>query len=254
MSVTLVTGAAGGIGSAIAARLVERGDTVVLLDRDGAAVGTAADRLNAQGVSGVAHGWELDVASDEQNRDAVRRAVSELGGLDCIVNNAGVGQSEAFGELTYPEWQRLMDVNLWGVASLCQAAASHWKERPGGSIVNMSSRVWVAGGPLAYVSSKAAVVGLTRSLAVELGPYRVRVNAVAPGTVLSPLVAAAHGDQLEAHLEVARSISHLPDLPTPENVADLVAFLSSEASSCITGEVIHVCGGAQLAPMAYLKH
>jgi len=103
------------------------------------------------------------MSSDEENRRAVERAVAEFGRLDCLVNNAGVGQTEAFGELTHPEWQRLMDVNLWGVASLCQAAASHWKEHPGGSIVNMSSRVWVAGGPLAYVSSNTAVVGQTRT-------------------------------------------------------------------------------------------
>jgi NAD(P)-dependent dehydrogenase (short-subunit alcohol dehydrogenase family) len=251
--ISVVTGGAGALGSAIVDRLAGAGEVVVVVDRDGDAARAVADRVNADRCDEVAYGRQVDISSEAANRQLIDHVRREHGRLDRLVNNAAIMQRERFGEVSAHAWASLMEVNLWGPASLSQAAAALWRDSPGGSIVNMASRTWVAGGPMAYASSKAGLVGLTRALAVDLAPFSVTVNAVAPSTVVTPMVAEGLGltaDELGDHLKHARELALLPRLATAEDVANAVAFLSSAEASFITGEVLHVCGGAQLAPAA----
>lgn len=245
--VAVVTGAAGALGSAIAAGLAGAGDVVVLVDRDGEAVGAVARSLAATG--GRVEARVADISVDADNKQLVADVLDAHGRLDYLVNNAAVGQRSLFGDLTAAEWDRVMAVNLWGPASLAQAARPAWEDGRGGAIVNISSRTWLTGGPVSYVASKAGVVGLTRALAVELAPLNVRVNAVAPSTVQTTFVRAGRTDEeYERHLSRHRRLPLLSRLAVPEDVAAAVCFLASPAASFITGEVLHVAGGSQLAP------
>jgi 3-oxoacyl-[acyl-carrier protein] reductase len=246
--VAIVTGAAGGLGAAIGMRLAASGSIVILTDKDGARVREQASAIAARSQHPVV-GWESDVASAEANEALIARVDETYGRLDQLVNNAGIKQHARFGAISVGEWETVMAVNLWGPASLCQAALPLWRKTGGGRIVNIASRSWLSGGPAAYVASKAGVVGLTRALAVELGPLNVTVNAVAPGLLQTPLVEANRTPQeLEAWLEQYRKLTLLGQLATVEDVANAVEFLASDRASAITGEVLHVCAGSQLAP------
>jgi NAD(P)-dependent dehydrogenase (short-subunit alcohol dehydrogenase family) len=246
--VAVVTGGAGALGRAIAAGLSRDGSTVVLVDLDEAAVARTAQDIAAE-TGGDVVGWVCDVSSADANEKLVQRLDSEFGRLDQLVNNAALSQTSKFGNLGQAEWESVMAVNLWGPTSLCQTAVPLWESGGGAQVVNIASRTWLTGGPLAYVSSKAGLVGLTRALAVQLGRLNVTVNAIAPGMVLTPFTERDR-DQAEVSrmLEHHQALSLLPRLATAEDVAEAAVFLSSARASFITGEVLHVAGGAQLAP------
>lgn len=246
--VSVVTGAAGVLGTAIARRLAEDGGHLVLVDQDEEAVVAAASELEKES-TGRVDVHVADVARDQDNRRLVEGVLRTHGQLDNVVNNAAVNQRTEFGDITAEEWERAMAVNLWGPASLVQAARAAWEGGRGGAVVNISSRTWLTGGPLSYVTSKAGVVGLTRALAVELGPLNVRVNAVAPSTVQTPFVRDGRSpEEYETHIARHLRLPLLPRMAMPEDVADAVYFLASPRASFITGEVLHVAGGSQLAP------
>lgn len=248
--VTVVTGGAGTLGRAIATDHAERGDTVVLLDRDRDAVESAAATLGRD-TGRELLGWALDVTAEAAVDRTMRRIESHWGRVDRLVNNAAVNPRYGLAEQDVAGWQAAMEVNAQAALLMCRATLPLWRTTGFGRVVNMVSRTWLGGGPVAYVASKAALVGLTRSLAVELGPLGVTVNAVAPSVVATGFTRGGRSDA-EFEAMVARHIAITPvgRLATPADVAAAVGFLTSARAGFVTGEVLHVCGGSQLAASA----
>jgi NAD(P)-dependent dehydrogenase (short-subunit alcohol dehydrogenase family) len=235
--VAVVTGGAGGLGAAICERLAADGFAVV-----------AADVSRAPS-TGEIHGVECDVTDERSIERLVDATADELGGLHVLVNCAGRYSGAPLDELTLPDWDATFAVNVRGPMLLARAALPLWRRQgAGGRIVNIASRTWVAGGPAAYTASKAALVGLTRALARELGPEGVTVNAVAPGFIPTPMSFGGEPDhESEELVDRHRRITLLGRVAERADVADVVGFLASPAARFVTGEVIAAAGGAQLA-------
>ncbi len=245
--VALVTGAAGAIGAAIVTRLARAGIAVLLVDRDGAKAAEIADGALRSGL--VIEADLSRAASAAEIMDLVGQAT---GGIDFLVNNAGFNHLRNIRTIDADAWDEVLAVNLRAPALLAQQAIPFWEARGGGAIVNIGSRVWLSGSLPAYTASKAGIVGLTRSLAVELGRRNVRANAVAPGYVDTPFTRQTRSEADVRSMQAqAQKITPLPRLGTAEDVANAVHFLLSDEASFISGEVLHVCGGAQLASQSY---
>ena len=244
--VALITGGAGAIGLASARRLARAGLVPVLADRDAAALDAAVATLRAETGLPVL-GILADLADRAAPLEVMERIDAAFGRLDCLVNNAGLSKARRIGEVALADWDAVMAINLTAPMLLAQESLRFWRRQREGSIVNIASRVWVSGSGPAYTASKAGLVGLTRSLAVQLGPLGVTVNAVAPSYLSTgfnfPGQDAARRAADEEHIR----LGVLDRLARPEDVAGAIAFLASEDARFITGEVIHVCGGSQLA-------
>lgn len=246
--VALVTGAAGELGRAICQRLCRDGFDLAAVDLNLAAAKALVDELE------VAPGQlALAIHADLGNEASITAMVEEVGQafgrIDVVVNNAAVNHRGSIYDFNAEQWDHMMAVNLRGPALLCQKVAPYWKAQASGRVINMVSRCWVAGGPPAYVACKAGLVGLTRSMARELAPHNVTVNAIAPGFL--PSAFTLDGRDAESFERMARnSIGSTPlkRLTTPQDVANTTSFLASTDAGFITAEVIHVCGGSQLAP------
>jgi NAD(P)-dependent dehydrogenase (short-subunit alcohol dehydrogenase family) len=243
--VAIVTGATSGIGRAVSRRLAGEGATVVAVGRDRSALAEVA--------AGTADGRVVPVEADVTHRDAPTRIVEAAlragGGLDVLVNAAGIIASGSVETTTDEAWDAMVDVNLRAPFRLMRAAAPHLAARRG-AIVNVSSVTGLRAFPhvLAYCVSKSGVDQLTRCAALELAPSGVRVNAVNPGVTVTNLHrrSGMSDDQYAAFLERARETHPLGRPGQPEEVADLILFLASDAAGWITGETVAVDGGRHL--------
>ena len=238
----LVTGAGSGIGRA----------TCLAFGKEGAALAAADVNLGAArasvetivGAGGKACALQLDVTQPDSVKAAVDSAVGELGGIDILVNSAGVREIVAFLELDFTEWQRVIATNLSGTFLCSQAAARHMiAQGQGGKIVNLASVAGLVGVPnrAAYVSSKHAVVGLTKEMAMELAEHDIQVNAIAPGVVETGMTASYFDDP-----NVVASLRRLHPAgrwAQPEEIANLILFLASAEAHFITGATYPIDGG-----------
>ena len=243
--VALVTGAQQGIGRAIALAFAHEGADVVVnyLDDLAAAERVAADARKT-GVRALV--VQAEVSRVDQDQALVARAVEELGGLDILVNNAGVYPRSPFLDLSEREWDFVLDVNLKG-SCFCAQAAARAMIAGGrrGSIINLSSSS-VRGQPrgVHYTASKGGVVAMTRAMALALAAHGIRVNAVAPGTTDTAQPRYEHSEAAMAEISRAVPLGHMA---APEDIADVIVFLASDAARHITGETVHANGGSYMA-------
>lgn len=243
--VAFVTGAAHGIGAAIAERLAAEGAAVTLADRDESAVRELANRSGGSDL----HHVRCDVTDSASVRDAIASAVERFGRLDVLVNNAGGGSGIPFEETDDDDWRRMTELNLGGAVRCIRAALPHLVAGPGGgSVVSVSSVNGLAAfGDIAYATAKAGLLNLTANLAVEYGRSGVRFNAVAPGTIRTRVWDGRDEtlDRIAGQLPMGR-------VGRPEDIAAAVAFLASDDAAWITGEVLRVDGGALAGPLSWL--
>ncbi|QEC46482.1 SDR family oxidoreductase [Baekduia soli] len=248
--VAVVTGAASGIGLATTLRLLADGWAVLLADRNAANGAAALEAAADLGHEAATAFTTCDVATEADVEAAVDLAVSRFGRLDCIVNNAGVGG--AFGAISTIEqsdWDYTFAVMARGVfLGIKHAVRAFEQAGEGGAIVNVASVAGLSGGagPQAYSAAKAAVISLTQTTAVELAPQRIRVNAVAPGPVLTPLLARTE-DRVQDMRDILETTQPWPDPGRPEDVAAVIAFLAGPDAGFVTGETIAVDGGQTAA-------
>jgi 3-oxoacyl-[acyl-carrier protein] reductase len=239
--VAVVTGAGRGIGRAIAERLGRDGMVVVVADLDEASAREVAAAIGAAG--GSAEPVRLDVTDAASVRAMAERAVEAFGGIDVLVNNAGVLRSTRVVDISPDEWDLVVNANLKGAFLCSQAVQPSMTSRGGGRIVNIASMAGRATSTLGgahYTAAKAGVLGLTRHLAREWASMGITANAISPGIVDTPMV---RGSTDEARLEQVRQSIPLGRLADPAEVAALVAFLVSEEAAYITGANVDIHGG-----------
>ena len=241
--VAIVTGGAGAFGSAIARRLASAGNHVVIADID-------LDRAEETARSiGDASAVLLDLTDEASVEEAVAAVVANRGRIDVLVNNAGYAPSGGLGDTTLSDFDRTMSINLRGAYLMCAAAVEPLKRSPAARVVMVGSRTWLAGGNPAYTASKAGIVGLSRTVVHALGPTGGTCNVVAPGPVDTPLVdSMGMDDSRSENFRRYAEATPLRRVATPDEVAAAVAFFTGPDAGFITGEVLHVAGGLQLAP------
>ena len=235
----LITGGASGIGAATARRFLEEGSSVCVLDRDSAALLRIKKEMPE--LSGTV---EADVSNLKQVQSALATAIQLMRGLDVLINNAGISIRHKFLDITPQEWDKVIAVNLTGVFNAAQTAARHMMEHDGGVILQTASTNGLVGQPFYadYNATKAGVIELTKSMALELAP-KIRVCAVAPGYVMTPMQRAEYTDEMFAELNAKLPLRRHAQ---PEEIAALFAFLASDDAAYITGHV-YTIDGAEIA-------
>jgi len=237
--VSLITGAAQGIGLATARRFAQEGAIVIVCDIKPEAVEDATRQCQALGAQ--AEGFVLDVTDRARVDEVVKQVLDRFGRIDVLVNNAGITQDARLQKMTLEQFDRVIDVNLRGVFHCSQAVADAMVRQGSGVILNASSVVGVYGnfGQTNYAASKFGVIGFTKTWSRELGPKGIRVNAVAPGFVATPILGTIP-DKVIAELEHRVPLGRLGQ---PEEIASVYAFLASDDASYVNGAVLEVSGG-----------
>ncbi|MFN3736350.1 3-oxoacyl-ACP reductase FabG [Hydrogenophaga sp.] len=237
--VSLITGAAQGIGLATARRFAQEGAIVIVCDIKPEAVEDATRQCQALGAQ--AAGFVLDVTDRARVDEVVKQVLDRFGRIDVLVNNAGITQDARLQKMTLEQFDRVIDVNLRGVFHCSQAVADAMVRQGSGVILNASSVVGVYGnfGQTNYAASKFGVIGFTKTWSRELGPKGIRVNAVAPGFVATPILGTIP-DKVIAELEHRVPLGRLGQ---PEEIASVYAFLASDDASYVNGAVLEVSGG-----------
>jgi len=238
--VALVTGAAQGIGLAVAQTLAKAGARIALADRQLEKVEEEALRLRQQGIK--AEAFAVDVADIVSIEEMMKNVSARLGSLDILVNNAGVLSSTAVEDLSEQEWDRVFTINLRGVFFVVQKALPYLKQSSTARIINMSSLAGRMGGyetGMAYTASKGGVISLTYGLARQLAPYGITVNCVCPGTTQTDILK----DWSESQIASLQATIPLGRLGQPQDVASAVRYLASEEASFVTGLLLDVNGG-----------
>ena len=247
--VAVITGAARGIGFGTAKRFAEEGASVAVLDLDETSAAEAAGRLPVTD-GAQALGVGCDVSDAASVDAAVTRVVAELGGLHVLVNNAGITRDNLLFKMSEDDWDLVMNVHLKGAFLMTKAAQKHFVEQRYGKIVNLSSVSALGNrGQANYAAAKMGIQGFTRTLGIELGPFGVNANAIAPGfiaTEMTDATAARVGMDVEDFRAAAADRNPVKRVGFPEDIAAAAAFLCSDEASYITGQTLYVDGGAKL--------
>ncbi len=243
--IAIVTGSARGIGAATARRLAADGMAVAILDLDEAACAGTVKEIADAGGRAVAVG--ADVSDSEQVKAAVERVAAELGEPTVLVNNAGVIRDNLLFKMTETDWDTVLGVHLRGAFLMSRAVQKHMVDQRYGRIVNLSSTSALGNrGQVNYSAAKAGLQGFTKTLAIELGPFGVTANAVAPGfiaTEMTATTAARMGMPFEDFKQAASGQIPVRRVGQPEDVAHTISFLVSEGAGFVSGQVIYVAGG-----------
>ena len=236
--VAMVTGSSRGIGNAIAKKYLEEGAKVILIDRDEEGVKKSIEDMKQYG---DAVGYAMDVTDRARIAEVFESVVKDHGTLDILVNNAGITQDAQMYKMTEDQWDSVINVNLKGVFNCAQEAVKIMREKKSGAIINISSVVGLYGnfGQVNYAATKSGVIGMTKSLAKEVGRKNVTVNAVAPGFIETAMTDTLPEKVKATYLETIP----LNRFGNVDDVTEAVCFLASEKASYITGQIIHVNGG-----------
>ncbi len=242
--VALITGARRGMGKADALLLSKMGAKVALADISLEECEIVVDEIKKQG--GEALAIKCDVSNKKEVEGMVKKTVEKFGKLDILVNNAGICQFKPFLEMTEEEWDKTLDINLKGYFLCAQAAAKEMLKQKSGAIVNIASVVMGQmgkgmAGLAHYSASKGGIAALTKTLALELAQYNIRVNAIAPGAIDTPMASSTKSDP--KILEGFMAMIPLHRMGTADEIAKAVVFLASDAASYITGSIVVVDGG-----------
>ncbi len=243
--VAIVTGAARGIGAAIAIRLAQDGFAVAVLDLEESAAKSTADAVLAQGGTAIAVG--ADVSDADAAQAAVDRVASELGPPAVLVNNAGITRDNLLFKMTEADWDAVMGVHLKGPFLMTRAAQKHMVDAGWGRVVNLSSTSALGKrGQANYAAAKAGLQGFTKTLAFELGKFGITANCIAPGFVVSDMTKATAdriGTPWEQYLRDRANAIPVQRAGQPEDIANAVSFFADERSSFVSGQVLYVAGG-----------
>lgn len=239
--IAIVTGAASGIGKAVAILMAEEGAGVVVNDIDEQQAEMVAEQIHAK--SGNAISIKADVTKLEDIKRMIADTLEHFGKIDILVNNAGGGPAARFNEISMEELDFMLDLNLKSAVYCTRCVIEHMTERKSGNIINIASICGITGaaGMVPYSAAKAGIIGFTKALAKETAAYGIRVNSVSPGAIITPATEALTG-----HIEVMKKNMYLSRMGQPEDIAHQVVFLVSEAGGFIVGQNIVVDGGRSL--------